>query len=118
MRMTRKYSIVLFIIFFATSPASADAAFQTFLQSRWPQAQTRGVSRATFAAATRGLEPDLTLPDLVLPGRAERPPPGQPEFVQTPADYIKEPAIESLAVQGRKLLDQYRAPLTAIERQF
>ena len=28
-----------------------------------------GVSRTTFDAATRGLEPDLTLPDLDLPGR-------------------------------------------------
>ena len=27
-----------------------------------------GVSRATFDAAFRGVEPDLTLPDLVLPG--------------------------------------------------
>ena len=89
----------------------ADAAFQAWLQSLWPQAQALGVSRATFDVATRGLEPDLTLPDLVLPGRPEKPPAGQPEFVQTPADYIKEPAIEQLAVQGRKLYDQYRAPL-------
>src|SRR5208283_2070188 len=95
---------------------AADAAFQTWLQSLWPQAQALGVSRATFDMATRGLEPDLTLPDLVLPGRAEQPPPGQPEFVQTPADYLKEPVIEQLAAQGRKLLEQYHAPLAAIER--
>jgi lytic murein transglycosylase len=103
---------------FGAECARADTAFQSFLQSLWPQAQALGVSRATYDAATRGLEPDLTLPDLVLPGRPEKPPPGQPEFVQTPADYIKQPAIESLAVQGRKLLDQYRAPLAAIEKQF
>src|SRR5580704_19309184 len=98
--------------------ASADAAFQTWLQSLWPQAQALGVSRATFDAATRGLEPDLTLPDLVLPGRPEQPSQAQPEFVQTPADYLKEPAIEELSIQGRKLLAQYRAPLAAIEQQF
>src|SRR5277367_191080 len=103
---------------FCIRGAHADDAFQTWLQSLWPQAQALGISRATFDTATRGLEPDLTLPDLVLPGRPERPPPGQPEFVQTPADYIKQPAIESLAALGRKLLDQYRAPLAAIERQF
>ena len=97
---------------------AADAAFQAWLQSMWPQAQQLGVSRATFDAATRGLEPDLSLPDLVLPGRAEKPPPGQAEFVQTPASYLKEATFDRLAAQGRKLLDQHRATLTAIEKQF
>ena len=31
-----------------------------------------GVSRATFDQALRGVEPDLTLPDLVLPGKTSR----------------------------------------------
>src|SRR5579863_3267413 len=77
----------------------ADEAFQTFLQSLWPQAQAAGVSRATFDQATRGLEPDLSLPDLVIPGRPQRAP-GQAEFVETPADYLKEPAIQRLATQA------------------
>ena len=98
--------------------AFADAAFQPWLQSLWPQAQALGVSRATFDAATRGLEPDLSLPDLALPGRPQRPPPGQPEFVETPADYLKEPEIARLAAQGRKLYEQYRPTLMAIQREF
>jgi lytic murein transglycosylase len=95
-----------------------DVAFAAWLQSLWPQAEPLGISRATFDSATRGLEPDLSLPDLVLPGRPERPSAGQPEFVQTPADYLKEPAIEQLAAQGRKLLVQYKEPLAGIEREF
>ena len=102
----------------ADSARASDGGFQIFLQSLWPQAQQLGVSRATFDMATRGLEPDLSLPELVVPGRPEQPARGQPEFVQTPADYLKEGAIEYLAAQGRKLLDQYRTPLAAIERQF
>jgi lytic murein transglycosylase len=98
--------------------ATADDAWQAWLQSLWPQARELGVSRATFDLATRGLEPDLSLPDLVLPGRPERPGSGQAEFVQTPADYLKAPTIDRLAAQGRKLFDQYRAPLAGIERQF
>jgi lytic murein transglycosylase len=98
--------------------AAADPAFQSWLQSLWPQAQALGVSRQTFDLATHGLEPDLALPDLILPGQPERPAAGQPEFVQTPADYLKEQSIAQLAIQGRKIYDQYRAPLTAIERQF
>jgi lytic murein transglycosylase len=102
---------------FTVHDAFADAAFQAFLQSLWPQAQSLGVSRATFDAATRGLEPDLSLPDLVVPGRPQKPQ-AQPEFVQTPADYLKEGAIERLAAQGRKLYAQYRPTLDAIQRQF
>ena len=98
--------------------ARADAAFQAWLQALWPQAQALGVSRATFDLATNGLEPDLSLPDLVLPGRPQAPSRGQAEFVQTPADYLKETTIAGLAAHGRKLLEQYRTPLAAIERQF
>ena len=116
--MTAKFIAIISWLTFSIPSAHADAAFQAWLQSLWPQAQALGVTRATFEEATRGLEPDLTLPDLVLPGRPEQPAAGQPEFVQTPADYLKEPVIERLAAQGRKLYAQYRGPLDAIERQF
>jgi lytic murein transglycosylase len=105
-------------VFLCARVAAADTAFAAWLQSLWPQAQALGISRATFEAATRGLEPDLSLPDLVIPGRPERPSAGQPEFVTTPADYLKEPVIERLAGDARKFYDRYRAPLDAIERQF
>ena len=101
-----------------SSASAADAAFQAWLRSLWPEAEQLGVSRATFDAATRGLEPDLSLPDLVIPGRPEAPPRGQAEFVQTPADYLREATLASLAAQGRKLLDQHRATLLRIEREF
>ena len=98
--------------------ARADAAFQQWLQTMWPQAQALGVSRATFDAATRGLEPDLSLPDLAIPGRPEQPPPGQAEFVQTPAQYLREPTFDRLAARGKQLAAQYRDTLARIEKEF
>jgi lytic murein transglycosylase len=100
------------------APARADDAFQQFLESLWPDAQKMGVARATFEAATRGLEPDLGLPDLDIPGRPERPPPGQPEFVQTPAGYLKETSFTRLSARGRQLLAQHGPTLAAIEQEF
>ena len=100
------------------SAAAADGEFQAWLQSLWPQAHALGVSREMFDAATRGLEPDLSLPELVIPGRPQQAGPGQPEFVETPADYLKEATFDHLASQGRKLLEQYRVPLTQIQGQF
>jgi lytic murein transglycosylase len=102
------------------SPVGAQTppvAFQQWLQDTWPDAQKLGVSRKTFDDATRGLTPDLSLPDLVLPGRPERQP-DQAEFVQTPADYLKESSLARLADQGRKLLAEHRATLAKIEQQF
>src|SRR6266566_1588380 len=87
--------------------AATDPAFSRWLEALWPQAQAMGISRKTFDSATHGLEPDLTLPDLDLPGRRSESRPAQAEFVQTPADYIKEATIARLAGEGRKLLAQY-----------
>src|SRR5215468_9509191 len=80
----------------ANPGVAADAAFAQWLASLWPEAQALGVSRATFDAATRGLEPDFSLPDLAIPGRPQAPQRGQAEFVQTPGDYLKESNISRL----------------------
>ena len=97
---------------------AADAKFTAFIASLWPDAQQAGVSRATFDAATRGLEPDYKLPDLLLPGRPATGAPAQAEFVQVPADYLKEAGIARLAAEGRRLYDQHRKTLQAIEQRF
>ncbi|MGB8548938.1 MAG: lytic murein transglycosylase, partial [Xanthobacteraceae bacterium] len=69
---------LVLITLLALSPGrAADPAFQQWLAGLWPEAQQMGISRATFDAATRGLEPDLSLPDLIIPGRPERPSGGQ-----------------------------------------
>jgi lytic murein transglycosylase len=102
----------------ATAASAADPAFQKWLEALYPQAQALGVSRATFDAATRGVQPDLTLPDLDLPGREGAPPRGQAEFVQTPADYIKESNIARLAERGKKLAAEHGRTLAAIEQKL
>ena len=97
---------------------AADPAFAQFIASLWPEARTSGVSRETFDRATRDLEPDLSLPDLLLPGRPATGAPSQPEFVSTPEKYLKEAAIARLAGDGQRLLQKYRATLERIEARF
>jgi len=100
-------------------PAShADAAFDAWLRALWPDAQRLGISRKVFDEATRGLEPDLSLPDLVIPGRPDKPPPGQAEFVQTPADYLNEKSLARLTDHGRALAAAHRDTLVRIEKEF
>jgi lytic murein transglycosylase len=102
-----------------SSPAhAADSGFTQFVASLWPEAQAAGVSRATFDAETRGLEPDYKLPDLILPGRPATGAPSQAEFVQVPADYLKEASIARLATEGQRLMQKHRTALEAIEARF
>jgi lytic murein transglycosylase len=99
------------------APAHADVAFQQFLQSTWGEAQAFGISRATFDAAIRDLEPDLSLPDLAIPGQPEKQP-QQAEFVQTPGQYLREASFDRLAARGKQLAVQYRDTLARIEKTF
>jgi lytic murein transglycosylase len=116
-RISRAFSIILTMV--SVTPAgAADAGFTQFIASLWPEAQAAGLSRATFDAETRGLEPDYKLPDLILPGRPATGAPSQAEFVQVPADYIKEASIARLAEEGQRLMAKYRDALSAIEARF
>src|SRR6266404_7684579 len=101
-----------------TPARAADAGFAQFIASLWPEAQAAGVSRATFEAETRGLEPDYKLPDLILPGRPATGAPSQAEFVQVPADYLREASIVRLAAEGQRLMQKHQTALTAIEARF
>jgi lytic murein transglycosylase len=113
---------LMFVLGLLTGPLSparaADAAFTNFIASLWPEAQAAGVSRATFDTQTRGLDPDYNLPDLILPGRPATGAPSQAEFVQVPADYLKEASIARLAAEGQRLMQKYRPALNAIETKF
>jgi lytic murein transglycosylase len=105
------------MLLFAAPSFAANAAFQQWLAQQWPAAQTFGVSRVTFDSATRGLEPDLSLTDLDIPGQPEKAP-QQPEFVQTPSQYLREASFDRLATRGRQLAAQYRDALARIEKEF
>ncbi len=110
--------LAMTVIYMSSAYAAPDPAFTQFIASLWPEAQKAGISRTTFERETRGLEPDYKLPDLILPGRPETGAPSQPEFVQVPADYIKESSIARLAGEGQNLMQKYRTTLDAIEKRF
>jgi lytic murein transglycosylase len=111
------FALVSVLWLVTTAGAHADAAFDRFLSAQWPAAQALGVARATFDKGIAGLQPDLSLPDLAIPGRAEKAP-QQPEFVQTPAQYLREATFQRLAARGKQLAAQYHDTLARISREF
>jgi lytic murein transglycosylase len=98
--------------------AAPPSEFSQFLQSLWPEAQTLGVSRATFDRELSGLSPDLKLPDLVRPGRVGTSGGGQAEFTKTPLEYLNPSYLAKLAEQGRTLKIQHAAALAQIEQEL
>src|SRR6476619_5440902 len=113
------FIVAMIAVLFGWSPChAADAAFTQFIASLWPEAQAAGVSRTTFDAETRGLEPDYKLPDLILPGRPATGAPSQAEIVQVPADSLKDASLVRLAAEAQRLMQKHRAALAAIEARF
>jgi lytic murein transglycosylase len=98
--------------------AQGKDGFRQLIESLWPEAEAKGVSRATFDAAFAGVEPDLSLPDLILPGKTERDVKGQAEFTRTPAQYLDVVHLARLAEQGKALLGKHGDALEKIERTF
>jgi lytic murein transglycosylase len=118
-RASSAFLVAAALLLGAVQPVrAADPGFTQFIASLWPEAQAAGVPRAVFDAETRGLEPDYKLPDLILPGRPATGAPSQAEFVQVPADYVKEASIARLAAEGQRLMTRHRATLDAIEARF
>ncbi|MEF2548554.1 lytic murein transglycosylase [Aurantimonas sp. E1-2-R+4] len=115
--------ITLAILIAAPLPARADAVadgFRAFLEADiWPAAKARGVPRALFDAAFKGVTPNLKLPDLQLPGskQAVAEINFQAEF-KSGADYLSERAVAANAATGRKLIARYKSVLDRIEARY
>lgn len=124
MLLRRRYFEILSAAFLAVAMAFAAPAvhakpadeFRAFIETLWPDAKSAGVSRKTFDAAFAGVEPDLTIPDLDIPGRPKVDNSGQAEFTKTAADYLSKAYLEKLAVQGRTFLAEHKADLERIEK--
>lgn len=120
---TRSFAVtvllVLAIVAGGSLPAASEAPpFSRWIAALWPHAKAFGIERAVFDKAFQGLQPDLSLPDLVIPGRPPGAEKGQAEFVRPPQDYMKAVYLARLAADGRKLLRKHRAVLDKIEREI
>ena len=102
---------------FSRAEAQSRPSFNAWLESFWPEAQSAGITRATFDRAFSGLTPDLSLPDLVLAEKPHARPSGQAEFSRTPEQYINRAQIMRLANQGRELATRHKTILDRVEAE-
>ncbi|HLH98169.1 MAG TPA: lytic murein transglycosylase [Xanthobacteraceae bacterium] len=88
---------------------AAAANFPACIESIWPEAARRGVSRALFETQTASLTPDLRIMDLLD---------AQPEFTKAIWDYLDLLVSDDRIQAGRAILAQHRATFDAVEKAF
>jgi membrane-bound lytic murein transglycosylase B len=93
----------------ASGSALAQSDFQACLQNIRSDAVRQGVPTATIDTAFRGLTPDSKVVDLDS---------RQPEFSLTYGKYVGNAVTPDRIVRGQQKLQQYRALLTDIEREY
>jgi membrane-bound lytic murein transglycosylase B len=94
------------------SPAlteTSDAGFRPFIESLWPDAKARGVSRETFDGAFQDLAPD---PKII--GLTQK----QSEFVQPIWGYLAAAVGERRLSRGQEAAGQWADALERIERSY
>ena len=88
---------------------AAAANFSNCLESLWPDAARRGVTRGTFDTYTHDLTPDLRIMDLMDT---------QPEFTKAFWDYLDLLVNDSRIQRGHEVLAQHRPIFDAMEKAY
>ena len=103
--------LVLLLIALALCIASAHAqqSFTAFEARLWPDAQAKGVTRATFDEAMRGVKPDRRVIAAIK---------RQPEYGKPFGSYVNAVASRSRILRGQRKLKEWRNTFDAVERKF
>jgi lytic murein transglycosylase len=93
----------------ASAIRAAAANFPHCIESLWPAAARRGVSRAQYDRLTAGLTPELRLMDLMD---------SQPEFTKSFWDYLDILVTDARIADGRAMLARYASAFDTMERAY
>ncbi len=109
---------MLLVLVASSAVSEAQPAFQAFVEGLWLEAQAQNITRATFDRAFRGVEPDLSIPDLIITGRETTSSKGQAEFTRAPQEYLDKKYLAQLAQRGRALRNEHATVLGKVEQQL
>lgn len=87
----------------------AAANFPACIETLWPLAARRGVTRESYQRLTAGLTPDLRIMDLMD---------AQPEFTKAIWDYLDLLVNDAKIERGREMLAQYAQAFAAAEKAY
>jgi membrane-bound lytic murein transglycosylase B len=107
--LRRTLLIIALALTSAGASRVADDSFAAFLAVLWRDAETQGITRATFDAAFAGVTPDAGV--LVLRQR-------QPEYGKPLAAYLAGMISPARVAIGQRKAAQWNGTLQAVERKF
>lgn len=86
-----------------------EQSFAAFVNALWPDAKAKGITRANFDLAMKGLTPD---------GRVIAATKKQPEYGKPVGDYINALASPSRAARGLRKHQEWSKTFDAVEKKF
>jgi len=108
--MLRRACLIALFVVLAVPPARAqDQSFAAFVRALWPDAQAKGITRATFDSAMNGLTPDQRV--IAATKR-------QPEYGKPVGDYIDALASPRRIATGLAKAKEWSRTLDAVEKKF
>ena len=108
MMMRRTFLIALLALW--TSPALAqEQSFAAFVKALWPDAQAKGVTRATFDVAMNGVTPN---PKVIAATKR------QPEYGKPVGEYINALASPGRITRGQAKEKEWSKTFEAVEKKF
>ncbi|HMJ29881.1 MAG TPA: lytic murein transglycosylase, partial [Xanthobacteraceae bacterium] len=107
--MTRLVAFILLALAWCAPARAQEQTFAAFVNELWPDAQARGITRANFDLAMRGLTPDQR----VIAATKK-----QPEYAKPVGDYINLLASAGRAARGQQKHKEWETTFDAVERKF
>ena len=108
--MFRKFVLLVFAFAFCCGPARAqEQSFAAFVAELWPDAQAKGITRATFDLALKGVTPD---PRVIAATKR------QPEYGKPVGAYVNDIASRSRVANGQRKAKEWAKTFDAVEKKF
>src|SRR5664280_2656311 len=106
----RGFAVLAVVLGLCCAPARAqEQTFAAFEADLWPDAQAKGITRATFDLALKGVTPD---PRVIAATKK------QPEYGKPVGDYVNAIVNRRRIADGELKAKQWSKTFDAVEKQF
>jgi membrane-bound lytic murein transglycosylase B len=106
----RRFAFFIFALALFGSPAQAqDPSFAAFVAELWPDAQAKGITRASFDLAMKGVTPDQRVINATT---------RQPEYGKPIGDYLNGAVSARRIAAGQRKAQEWSKTFDAVEKKF